>query len=92
MAKMMDIPIIGIVENMAYFKCPGCEKEHQIFGDSHIEEIARQHDIDVLARLPIEPKIAAACDRGLIELFEGDWLENAADILEMPGVSGGRGC
>lgn len=92
MAKMMDIPIIGIVENMAYFKCPDCEKEHQIFGESHIEETARQHEIDVLARLPIDPRIATACDRGLIELFEGEWLENAADILEMPGVSGGRGC
>ena len=92
MAKMMDIPIVGIVENMAYFKCPDCEKEHQIFGESHIEETARQHEIDVLARLPIDPRIATACDRGLIELFEGEWLENAADILEMPGVSGGPGC
>ncbi|MFA4885121.1 MAG: Mrp/NBP35 family ATP-binding protein [Desulfotomaculaceae bacterium] len=82
MAKMMDIPIIGIVENMASFKCPDCNKECQVFGDSHIEEIALKHDIDVLARLPIDPKIATACDRGLIELFEGDWLENVADILE----------
>lgn len=92
MAKMMDIPITGIVENMAYFKCPDCGKEHQIFGNSHIEEIARQSKIDVLARLPIEPRLATACDRGLVELYEGDWLENAADILEMPDVSGGRGC
>ncbi|MDD4767178.1 MAG: Mrp/NBP35 family ATP-binding protein [Desulfotomaculaceae bacterium] len=92
MAKMMDIPIVGIVENMAYFKCSDCEKEHQIFGESHIEETARQHEIDVLARLPIDPRIATACDRGLIELVEGEWLENAADILEMPSVSGGPGC
>ncbi len=92
MAKMMDIPIIGIVENMAYFKCPDCGKEHQIFGESHIEEIARQHEIDVLARLPIDPSIAKVCDRGLVELFEGDWLEKAADILEMPGLSDGCGC
>ncbi|MDD4334043.1 MAG: Mrp/NBP35 family ATP-binding protein [Desulfotomaculaceae bacterium] len=92
MAKMMDIPIIGIVENMAYFECPDCEKKHQIFGESHIEETARQHEIDVLARLPIDPRIATACDRGLIELFEGEWLENAAEILEMPGLSGGGSC
>ncbi len=95
MAKMMDIPIIGIVENMAFFKCPDCDKEYHVFGDSHIEETARKHDIDILARLPIEPKIAAGCDRGLIEIFEGDWLENVANILEMPelsGLSGGRGC
>lgn len=92
MAKMMDIPIIGIVENMAYFKCPDCEKEHQIFGNSRIEEIARQSKIDVLARLPIDPRLATVCDRGLVELFEGDWLEKAADILEMPDLSGGREC
>lgn len=92
MAKMMDVPIIGIVENMAYFRCPDCEKNHQIFGVSHIEEIARQYEIDVIARLPIDSRIAAVCDRGLIELFEGEWLENAADILEMPDVSGSRGC
>lgn len=88
MAKMMDIPIIGIVENMAYFKCPDCEKEHQLFGKSHLEEIAGEHEIDILARLPIDPRIATACDRGLIELFEGDWLENTADILDKLNISG----
>jgi Mrp family chromosome partitioning ATPase len=92
MAKMMDIPIIGIVENMSSFKCPSCDKACAVFGDSNIEEIALNHDIDVLARLPIDPKIAAACDRGLIELFEGDLMDNVADILEMPKVSEGRGC
>jgi Mrp family chromosome partitioning ATPase len=92
MAKMMDIPIIGIVENMSSFKCPSCDRACAVFGDSNIEEIALTHDIDVLARLPIDPKIAAACDRGLIELFEGDLMDNVADILEMPKVSEGRGC
>jgi Mrp family chromosome partitioning ATPase len=92
MAKMMGIPIIGIVENMSSFKCPSCDKACAVFGDSNIEEIALTHDIDVLARLPIDPKIAAACDKGLIELFEGDLLDNVADILEMPKVSEGRGC
>ena len=75
MAKMMDIPIVGIVENMAYFMCPDCEKEHQLFGKSHLEEIAGQHEIDILARLPIDPRIATACDKGLIELFEGIGLK-----------------
>jgi Mrp family chromosome partitioning ATPase len=92
MAKLMDIPIIGIVENMSSFKCPSCEKACAVFGDSNIEEIALTHDIDVLARLPIDPKIAAACDKGLIELFEGDLMDNVADILEMPKLSEGRGC
>lgn len=82
MAKMMNIPIIGLVENMAYFKCPDCNKEYNIFGDSHIEEIAGMHDTKVLARLPINPKIAAACDKGMIELFEGDWLDSIIPILE----------
>jgi Mrp family chromosome partitioning ATPase len=92
MAKLMEIPIIGIVENMSSFKCPSCDKACAVFGDSNIEEIALTYDIDVLARLPIDPKIAAACDRGLIEFFEGDLIGNVADILEMPKVSEGRGC
>lgn len=85
MAKMMNIPIIGLVENMGYFKCPDCDKEYKIFGDSHIEKIADKHDIKVLAKLPIDPKIAAACDKGMIELFDGDWLDNIAEILEKDG-------
>ena len=82
MAEMMNIPIIGLIENMSYFKCPDCGKEHKIFGDSHIDEIAKEHKLQVLAKLPINPKISAACDRGMIELFEGDWLEPVARILE----------
>lgn len=82
MAKMMNIPIIGLVENMAYFKCPDCNKEYHIFGDSHIEKIAAMHDLKVLARQPIDPKLAAACDKGLIELFDGDWLDSIVPILE----------
>ena len=82
MAKMMKIPILGLVENMSYFKCPGCDKEYRIFGESHIEDISKVHNIDVHARIPIDPKIAAACDRGMIELFEGDWLDNIANLIE----------
>ena len=85
MAQKMNIPIIGLVENMAYFKCPDCDKEHNIFGDSNIEKIADKFDLEVLARLPIDPQIAAACDKGMIESFAGDWLDNVAEILEKDG-------
>jgi Mrp family chromosome partitioning ATPase len=82
MAEMMNIPILGLVENMSYFKCPDCNKEYPIFGESHIDEIAKQHNIKVTAKLPIDPKLAAACDKGMIELFDGTWLEEIADSLE----------
>jgi len=82
MAQMMNIPIIALVENMAYLNCPDCGKEIKVFGDSHIEEIAKKYNIDKLARLPIEPKVAAACDKGLIELFSGNWLDGIVEILE----------
>ena len=82
MAEMMNIPIVGLVENMSYFKCPDCGKEHKIFGDSHIDEIAEKHNLKVLAKLPVNPKISAACDKGMIELFDGDWLDPVAKALE----------
>ena len=82
MANMMNIPIIGLVENMAYFKCPDCDKEFKIFGDSHVAEIARKHNLPILARLPIDPKIAEACDRGMIESYQGDYLGKIGEILE----------
>lgn len=82
MAEQMKIPIIGLVENMSYFKCPDCSTEYNIFGESHIDEIAKKHNIEVLGRLPIDPKVAAACDKGMIELFDGNYLDSAADRLE----------
>jgi Mrp family chromosome partitioning ATPase len=82
MAEMMNIPILGLVENMSYFKCPDCNKEYPIFGESHIDEIAKQHNIKLTAKLPIDPKLADACDKGMIELFDGTWLEEIADSLE----------
>ncbi|MDD3350527.1 MAG: P-loop NTPase [Eubacteriales bacterium] len=83
MANMMNIPIIGLVENMSYFKCPDNGKDYKIFGESHIDEIAAEYGLEVLARLPIDPKFSGMCDRGMIELFEGDWLEAAADKIEL---------
>lgn len=82
MAEMMDIPVLGIVENMSYFKCPDCGSEIPVFGPSKLEEVAAGYGLEVLGRLPIDPKLAAACDKGMIELFEGDWLDGAADKLE----------
>jgi len=82
MAEMMKIPIIGLVENMSYFKCPDNDKDYKVFGDSHIEEIAEKHNLKVLAKLPIDPKISAACDRGMIELYDGTWLDPVAKIIE----------
>jgi Mrp family chromosome partitioning ATPase len=82
MAKMMNVPILGLVENMSYFICPDCNKEYQIFGESHIEEVAKKYDINTFAKLPINPKLAAACDKGMIELFDGTWLDQIADVIE----------
>ena len=81
MAKLMNIPILGIIENMSYFECPDCGKRHSIYGESHIEDIAAQYDIPVLAKLPIDPQLAKLCDQGTIELFEGEWLTEAAEKI-----------
>lgn len=83
MAEMMKIPVIGLVENMSYFECPDCGKSHKLFGESHIDSIAKKHHVDVLAKMPIDPKLAGACDRGVIELFDANYLDGVADRLEM---------
>lgn len=82
MAEMMDVPVLGIVENMSYFECPDCGKRHNIFGESHIDEVAKQYGIKNIAKMPINPVLSAGCDQGLIELFDGNWLYEMADILE----------
>ncbi len=82
MAKMMNVSVLGLVENMSYFKCPDCGKEIHVFGESHIDEVAAKYALPVLGKLPIDPKLATACDRGAIELFEGSWLDQAADLVE----------
>ena len=81
MAGLMNIPIIALAENMAYFVCPDCDKKHAIFGESHIEEIAKAYNVDTVSQIPINHKLAAAVDAGAVELFEGDWLDNVADKL-----------
>ena len=82
MAKMMNIPVLGVVENMSYFKCPDCGKDYNIYGESHIDEVAAKFGYDVLARMPIDPKLAALIDKGMLELMENDYLEGAADKVE----------
>ena len=82
MAKLMNIPVLGLVENFSYISCPDCGKRIPLFGESHIEEVAEHFGLPVLGQLPIDPKLASACDKGLLELFQGDWLEYAADVVE----------
>lgn len=82
MAEMMNIPILGLVENMSYFKCDNCGKTHKIFGESHIEEIANEYNLKVLGKVPIDPKISEACDNGLIEDYEENWLNLIGNMLE----------
>lgn len=82
MAGLMDIPVLGIIENMSYVKCPECGKIIKIFGESHVEDVAREFGTEVLARIPVAPSLAEACDRGLIELFEDADLDYAADVIE----------
>src|SRR5665647_413002 len=86
MANMMNIPILGIIENMSYFECTGCGEKHKIFGESNLEKTAELNNLKILARLPIDPKIAKACDEGNIELFKGNWFDNALEEIENYGV------
>ena len=81
MANMMNVPVLGLIENMSYIKCPDCGKEIKVFGDSHIEEISEKFDIPVLGKLPIDPKLTEACDAGLIEDVENIYLDGVMDII-----------
>lgn len=83
MAKMMNVPVLGLVENMSYVKCPDCGKEIHVFGESHIAEVAEKFGYDLLARIPMDPKLSALVDRGMIELMENDYMDKAvASIIE----------
>ena len=82
MAKKMEIPILGLVENMSYLECPDCGKKISVFGESHLEETAKLYGIPVLAQIPIDPKIAESVDQGVVEYVESPWLDHAADVLE----------
>ena len=81
MAEMMDIPILGIVENMSYLKCPDCGKKISVFGESKIDETAKHYGLDVLGRIPIDPSIAQKCDEGNVEKIGADYLNAAFDAV-----------
>ncbi|WP_077611050.1 Mrp/NBP35 family ATP-binding protein [Clostridium sp. Marseille-P2415] len=82
MARRMNIPVLGLVENMSYIVCPNCGEKHQVFGEGHADTIAEKYHINTVSKLPIDPKLAAACDSGMIEMFEGDWLDHMIHIIE----------
>ncbi len=82
MAKTMNIPIVGVVENMSYVECPDCGRKLFVFGESHLDEAAAKNGLTVLGRLPLNPDIAKLCDAGDIESFQGEWLNGAADAIE----------
>ncbi len=82
MAAMMDIPVLGVVENFSYLKCPDCGKEIRLFGESHVEEAAKELGIPVLGKVPLDPQIAAAADAGKIYGQENPYLEKAVEVLK----------
>ncbi|MDO5292910.1 MAG: Mrp/NBP35 family ATP-binding protein [bacterium] len=85
MAAQMNVPVLGLVENMSYFECPNCHARHEIFGKSNIEEFAKKHGIDTVIKIPIQSNLADLCDTGHIEKFSGDWLDKMAEtIVQLP--------
>lgn len=81
MAKLMNVPILGIVENMSYVKCPHCGEEIRLFGEGQLDEIAAQEGLKVIGRLPIDPALAASCDSGLAEYYENEQLDALGEVL-----------
>ena len=82
MARMMNIPVLGIVENMSYAVCPDCGKKIELFGRSHADEVAAQFGLKLLGRIPVDPKLSALCDKGAIELMDNDYLDDAQTTIE----------
>ena len=85
MAGLMEIPVMALVENMSYIACPDCDKHIEVFGKSRVDEMADRYNIPLTAKLPIDPKLTGGVDKGMIELFNGDWLDQIADaIYDLP--------
>ena len=82
MAEMMEVPILGLVENMSYVACPDCGKKIYLFGEGKTAQAATRHNLKLLAQMPIDPALAALTDAGSIEDFQGDWLNAAANAVE----------
>lgn len=81
MANMMNIPILGIVENMSYVECPDCQRHIHVFGDSHIESIAQNHQLEIIGKIPLQEQLASLCDEGNIEVYHGDWLDKVKNVF-----------
>ena len=81
MAEMMNVPVLGVVENMSWYQCPDCGKRHGIFGVSRIEEIAAQHGLTTVSRLPLDPAVAKQCDLGLAGEIDAPWLKNMIEAV-----------
>jgi len=82
MAQMMNIPVTGIIENMSYVKCPCCGEHIEIFGKSHLDEVAAEYNLPILGKIPMTPEVAAASDTGNIEGLECNWFDNAITAIE----------
>ena len=82
MAKKMDIPIIGLIENMSYLECPDCGKRISVFGESKVEAVAKEYGIPVLAQIPIRPEIASAVDEGTVEYVKAEFLDRAVEAVK----------
>ena len=85
MAQMMNIKVLGLVENYSYIVCPDCGKKLQVFGESHIDEIAAELQIDVLGKMPINPLYAEAADKGVFHAVDNEYVEKAVEKLYMMG-------
>ena len=85
MASMMNIPVLGLVENMSYVECPDCGKKIQIFGESHIDEIAAKHNVKTVSKIPLSKDFASAADSGKIEDVELAYLDEMVSMLENLG-------
>lgn len=82
MAALMDVPVLGLVENMSFVQCPDCGRKIYLFGEGKTAEAAARFGVPLLASMPIDPTLASQCDQGVLELFEGSWLDPVADLLE----------
>ncbi len=82
MAEMMDINVLGLVENMSYIECPNCNEKIKVFGESHVDEVAKKYNLEVLANIPIDPEIARKCDEGKIEQLDKSYVDKAVEKLK----------
>lgn len=82
MAELMNIPVLGLIENMSYAECPDCGKKIPVFGESHIADVAATYHVPVLAQMPINPSLAASCDHGTVEDLDCSYLSDAAMVIE----------